>query len=129
MKLKRQLLSADGDTLKINKERRIQISAQLAAILANMQDAKKRDEFIKALSYLTKQEQDVLKQRLDAAPSDLDRWMILSDIVKTIQGSQGYEVMENAEQAEAKRKKQMIAFSILAILVGSGLIYLIIKRA
>lgn len=129
MKLKRQLLSADGDTLKINKERRIQISAQLAAILANMQDAKKRDEFIKALSYLTKQEQDVLKQRLDAAPSDLDRWMILSDIVKTIQGSQGYELMENAEQAEAKRKKQMIAFSILAILVGSGLIYLIIKRA
>jgi len=129
MKIKKQLLSADGDTLILNKERTIRISAQLAAIVSSMQDAKKRDEFINALSYLTKQEQDALKQRLDAAPSDLDRWMILSDIVNTIKSSQGYQISENAEQLEAKRKKQMLAFSLLALLVGSGLIYLIIKRA
>lgn len=128
--MKRQLLSADGDAPYVTKQKGVQISAQLAAIVANMQkNAKKRDEFINALSYLTKQEQDTLKNRLNAAPSDLDRWIILSDIVRAIQSGAGYEMMENAEDAESKRKKQMIAFSLLAILVGSSLIYLIIKRA
>lgn len=129
MKVKRQLLSADGDSVSYDKGRAVRISAQLAAVLANMQDKKKRDEFIKALSYLSKQEQESLKAQLDAAPSDLDRWIILSQVVNSIQSSQGYQMDMSSEEMEAKRKKQMLAFSFLAILVGGAFVYLIIKKA
>lgn len=108
---------------------RYRVSSQLAAIIANAQkDPAKKEEFLKALAFLSNEEQESLKVRLASVKSDLERWLIISDVVKNIQETKLYKDSQVETDVDAKKRRQMLIFSLGALLVGGAFIYIILKK-
>lgn len=105
-----------------------ELSSQLLAILASFQTEKKRDEYIKALEYLSKDEQEALKKRLDAAKSDVERWMIITQTVQRIQSSSKYQTTDNQLELQRKEQRNNLMLAVGAVLIGGAFIYIILKK-
>lgn len=115
------------DTTSI-KPTKYEISSQLLAILASFQTEKKRDEYIKALEYLSKDEQEALKKRLDAATSNVERWMIITQTVQRIQSSSKYQTTDNQLELQRKEQRNNLMLAVGAVLIGGAFIYIILKK-
>lgn len=116
------------DEMTSGKPSGYEVSSQIAAIVATFQKKSKQDEFLKALAYLSQQEQEQLKMRLNSAKSDLERWTIIIETVKQIQSSRKYIDSQSELESERRQKRQMFMFSAGALLVGGVFVYIILKK-
>lgn len=116
------------DEMTSGKPQAYELSSQIAAIVTTFQTKSKQDEFLKALAYLSKQEQDQLKLRLNAASSDLERWTIIIQTVKEIQSSRRYVDSQTELESERKQKRKNLMFAVGALMVGGAFIYIILKK-
>lgn len=116
------------DEMTSGKPSAYQVSSQIAAIVATFQKKDKQQEFLKALAYLSQQEQEQLKLRLNSASSDLERWTIIMQTVQQIQSSRKYIDSQTELESERRKKTQMYMFAAGALLVGGAFIYIILKK-
>lgn len=116
------------DEMTSGKPQAYELSSQIAAIVTTFQTKSKQDEFLKALAYLSKQEQDQLKLRLSSANSDLERWTIIMQTVQQIQSSRRYIDSQTELESERKKKMKSYMFALGALMVGGAFIYIIIKK-
>lgn len=119
-------IGIDGEeALKPNN---YQVSSQIIAVLATFQDPKKKEEYIKALGYLSGADQEDLKKRLVDAKSDVERWQILTDIVKQIQESSKYKNSQPELDSDKRLKQKNMLFAAGALLIGGVFVYIIVKK-
>ena len=116
------------DEMSSGKPSTYEVSSQLAAIIATFQKKSQQEEFLKALAYLSQQEQEQLKLRLNAAKSDLERLTIIMETVKQIQSSRKYIDSQSELESERRKKIQMFMFAAGALLVGGVFVYIILKK-
>lgn len=116
------------DEMTSGKPSAYEVSSQIAAIVATFQKKDKQEEFLKALAYLSRQEQEQLKLRLNSASSDLERWTIIMQTVQQIQSSRKYIDSQTELDSERRQKMKTLMFAAGALLVGGVFIYIIIKK-
>ena len=103
------------------------VGATIASTITSIQDAKKRQSFTNALSFLSQDSQKQLERDLTNASSEVERIRILSQSLTNLQAQRISQLTSSVVEDEKKKRMQSIYFAAGVVVVGGIITYLIIK--